>query len=60
MNFGNILNDEFFEINYSNKLKNAADPFPFNNVDNDLLIYEKVNYLTNKGRIKINDKKNDT
>lgn len=60
MNFGNILNDEFFEINYSTKLKNAADPFPFKNVDNDLLIYEKVNRLTNKGRIKINDKKNDT
>ena len=60
MNFGNILNDEFFEINYSNKLKNAADPFPFKNFDNDLLIYEKINRLTNKGRIKINDKKNDT
>ena len=49
MNFGNILNDRFFEINYSNKLKNAADPFPLN-VDNDLLIYEKVNYLTNKSQ----------
>ncbi len=58
--FGNILNDEFFEINLSSQFKNSADPFPFNNDKHDLLIYEKVNWLTSKGRIKINDRKNNT
>tara|TARA_Y100000589_G_scaffold271545_1_gene264267 strand:+ start:1002 stop:1874 length:873 start_codon:yes stop_codon:yes gene_type:complete len=59
-NFSNILNDEFFEINFSNQLKNAADPFPFYNDEQELLIYEKVNWLTSKGRIKIIDRKNNT
>lgn len=58
--FGNILNDEFFEINFSNQFKNAADPFPINNNEQDLLIYEKVNGLTSKGTIKLKDGKNNT
>ena len=34
--FGNILNDEFFEINLSSQFKNSADPFSFNNDKQDL------------------------
>jgi len=58
--FGDILNDEFFEINFSNQFKNAADPFPLKNVEQDLLIYEKVSWLTSKGKIKLIDRKNNT
>lgn len=58
--FENILNDEFFEINQSNQFMNAADPFPFYNDKQDLLIFEKVNWITNKGKIKLIDRKNNT